>query len=345
MKAVYITEHGGIEKLICGTLPDPVPEGNEVLVRVRACGVNYIDIWVRRGLPFLRIPYPFILGQEVAGEVVALGPSATGVSVGSRVLLHPGLSCGGCELCLLGRDHHCSRYQLLGKNVPGGYAELLKIPGVNALPLPEDVSWEAAVGLPNSFCTAWNMLYDTANLQPGEWILIHAGGSGIGSAAIQLAKLVGANIITTAGSEEKLAKAEALGARYLINYRKEDFLHRVRRITNKRGVDVVIEHIGEDVWERSLLSLATGGRLVTCGATSGYLPKLNLRHVFFRSLRIFGATSASKSVLCKLIDLLKQGKIRPVVNRVLPLTAAPQAHQLLEERRVFGKLVLSPEES
>jgi NADPH:quinone reductase-like Zn-dependent oxidoreductase len=343
MKAVYITEHGGIEKLTYGELPDPAPAGNEVLVRVRACGVNYIDVWVRRGLPFLRIPYPFTLGQEVAGEVVALGPAAQGVSVGSRVLLHPGLSCGSCELCLAGRDHHCPRYQLLGKNVPGGYAELLKFPDTNVLGLPAAISWEAAVGLSNSFCTAWNVVFDTANLQPGEWILIHAGGSGIGSAAIQLARLVGANIITTASSDEKLAHAKALGAQYLINYKEHDFLHRVRRITNKRGVDVVIEHIGEDVWERSLLCLATGGRLVTCGATSGYLPKLNLRHVFFRNLRIFGATSASKGVLFKLIELLAQGKIRPVVNRVLPLMEARQAHQLLEERQVFGKLVLRPE--
>jgi NADPH:quinone reductase-like Zn-dependent oxidoreductase len=230
----------------------------------------------------------------------------------------------------------------LGKNIPGGYAEFLKIPDTNVLLLPNDIAGEAAVGLPNSFCTAWNMLYETANLQAGEWILIHAGGSGIGSAAIQLARLVGANIITTAGSAEKLAQAEALGAQYLINYREQDFLHRVRRITNKRGVDVVIEHIGEEVWERSLLCLATGGRIVTCGATSGYLPKLNLRHVFFRNLRIAGVTSASKSVLYKLVELLQQGRIQPVVSRVLPLSEARQAHQLLEERQVFGKLVLTP---
>jgi NADPH:quinone reductase-like Zn-dependent oxidoreductase len=200
MKVVYIIEHGGIEKLTYGELPDPVPAGNEMLVRVRACGVNYIDVWERRGLPFLRIPYPFTLGQEVAGEVVALCPAAQGVSVGSRVLLRPGLSCRSCDLYLAGRDHHCPRSQLLGKNVPGGYAELLKFPDTNVLGLPAAISWEAAVGLPNSFCTAWNVVFDTANLQPGEWILIHAGGSGIGSAAIQLARLVGANIITIPSS-------------------------------------------------------------------------------------------------------------------------------------------------
>jgi NADPH:quinone reductase-like Zn-dependent oxidoreductase len=342
MKAVYIIEHGGIDKLIHGELPEPVPEGNEVLVRVKACGVNHIDLWVRRGLPFLRIPYPFVLGQEVSGEVVALGPSAKGVSVGARVIIHPGLSCGRCEACAAGRDHLCEDYQLLGKNVPGGYADFIKIPDTNLLPLPASLPWEAAVGLPNSFCTAWNMIYDTARLQTGEWILIHAGGSGIGSAAIQLAKLVGANIITTASTDEKLTQAKALGAQHLINYKEHDFLNRVRRITNRRGVDVVIEHIGEDVWERSLLCLARGGRLVTCGATSGYLPKLNLRYVFFRNLQIMGVTSASKGVLCKVLTLLEQRQIHPMVNRVLPLSSAREAHRLLEERQVFGKLVLQP---
>jgi NADPH:quinone reductase-like Zn-dependent oxidoreductase len=342
MKAVYINEHGGIEKLIYGELPDPTPERNEVVVRVRACALNYIDLWVRRGLPFLRIPYPFTLGQEVVGEVVALGPSARPIALGSRVVIHPGVSCGHCELCLSGRDHHCPRYQLLGKNLPGGYAELVKIPDVNLVTLPEGIPWEAAACIPVSFSTAWNMLFDTAQLQPGEWVLVHAGGSGIGSAAIQLARLVGANIITTAGSDEKLERAKALGAEYLINYRQKDFLHEVRRVTKKRGVDVVIEHIGEEVWERSLLCLTTGGRLVTCGATSGYQAKTNLRHVFFRNLRIFGATAANKGVLFKVIRLLEEGKIRPVLDRILPLTGARQAHQLLEERHQFGKIVLLP---
>jgi len=343
MKAVYITEHGGIDKLIYGELPDPAPEGNEVLVRVRACGVNYIDIWVRQGLPFLRIQYPFTPGQEVAGEVVAVGPGVRSVAVGTRVVLHPGVSCGRCELCLSGRDHHCPRYQLLGKNLPGGYAEFVKIPDVNLVPLPEGIPYETAACIPTVFTTAWNMLFDTARLQPGEWVLIHAGGSGVGSAAIQLARLVGATVITTAGSDEKLEKAKALGAQYLINYKKQDFLHEVRRITGKRGVDVVFEHIGEEVWERSLLCLTTGGRLVTCGATSGYQAKTDLRHVFFRNLRIFGATCGSKASLFKIVRLVEEGKLQPVLDRVLPLKEAREAHRLLEERKQFGKLVLVPE--
>lgn len=343
MKAVYITEHGGIEKLMYGELPTPGLERNEVLIRVRACGVNHIDIWVRRGLPFLRIVYPFVLGQEIVGEVVALGPSARPIALGSRMVVHPGISCGHCAQCLSGRDHQCHQYQLLGKNLSGGNAEFVKVPDTNLVPLSDGTPWEAAVGIPNSFNTAWNMLFDTAQLQPGEWALIHAGGSGIGTAAIQLARLVGANIITTAGSDEKLAKAQALGAQYGINYRQKDFLREVRRITDKRGVDVVIEHIGAEVWERSLLCLATGGRLVTCGATSGYQAKTDLRHVFFRHLRILGATTASKGVLFKLMPLLEEGKIRPILDRVLPLREARQAHQVLEARQQFGKVVLVPE--
>ena len=343
MKAVYITEHGGIEKLLSGELPEPVPHGNEVLIRVRACGVNYVDLWVRRGLPFLRIKYPFVLGQEIAGEVVAAGDLTRDVSAGMRVVLNAGVSCGQCEPCLSGRDHHCSHYLLLGKNLSGGYAGFVKVPQVNLVPLPDGVAWEAAASIPVSFCTAWNMLFDTAQLQPGESVLIHAGGSGLGSAAIQLARLAGATVITTASSEQKLEKAAALGAQYLINYRQKDFLHEVRRITKKRGVDVVIEHIGEEVWERSLLCLTTGGRLVTCGATSGYQAKTDLRHVFFRHLRIMGATSASKAVLFKIMRLLEAGKIQPVLDRVLPLGDAREAHRVLEERQQFGKVVLAPE--
>jgi NADPH:quinone reductase-like Zn-dependent oxidoreductase len=340
MKAVYIREHGGIEKLIYGELPDPVPEGNEVLVRVRACGVNYVDLWVRRGLPFLRIKYPFILGQEVAGEVLKVGPAAQAVLLGNRVAIHPGVSCGHCGRCLSGLDHHCVEYKLLGKNLPGGYGELVAIPEVNLVPLPDEITWEAAACIPSVFTTAWNMVVEQARLQPGEWILIHAGGSGVGSAAIQLARLVGANIITTAGSQGKLDKAATLGAQYLINYNEADFLHEVRRITKKRGVDVVIEHIGEEVWERSLLCLATGGRLVTCGATSGYQVKTDLRHIFFRHLRIYGATSGNKGSLFKIIRLVQDGKLHPVKERVLPVKEAREAHRLLEERKQFGKLVL-----
>jgi NADPH:quinone reductase-like Zn-dependent oxidoreductase len=343
VRAVYITEHGDVERLTYGELPDPVPEANEAVVRVQACGLNHADLWVRRGLPFLRVPFPFVLGQDIAGEVVTVGATVGTLAPGTRVLINPGVSCGHCERCLSGWDNLCSHYQLIGEHLLGGYAEFVKVPAQNLVPIPDGLSFEAAACLPGVFGTAWNMVYEKAKLRPGEWVLVQAGGSGVGSAAIQLARLVGATIITTAGSEEKLAKAQTLGAHYGINYQRQDFLREVRRITGKRGVDVVIEHVGEAVWERSLLCLATGGRLVTCGATSGYLPKIDLRHVFFRHLQILGATGGSKSILFKVLPLVQAGQIQPVLDRVLPLQEAREAHRLLEARQQFGKLILMPD--
>jgi NADPH:quinone reductase-like Zn-dependent oxidoreductase len=343
MKAVYIAEHGGIEKLIYGELPAPMLKENEVLIRVRACGLNHADLWIRRGLPFLKVQFPHILGGDVSGEVVAAGSMADKTMVGMRVTVSPLITCGNCEQCFSGEDNLCPRLQVLGEELPGGNAELVNVPIQNVVPLPAEISWEAAACIPATFMTAWNRVFEQAKLKPGEWILIHGAGSGVGSAAIQLARLVGANILVTAGSDEKLQKAEALGARYLINYRKRDFLHEVRRITKRRGVDVVVEHIGVEVWERSLLSLAMGGRLVTCGATSGYQAKTDLRHVFFRNLQIFGTKGGPKASLFKIIRLVQEGKLQPVLDRVLPLQEAREAHRLMEERQQFGKLILVPE--
>jgi NADPH:quinone reductase-like Zn-dependent oxidoreductase len=343
MKAVYFTEHGGIDKLTYGELPNPAPEGTEVLVRVKACGVNHADRWVREGMRFFRLRFPFVPGLDVAGEVEALGSAIQSVAIGTRVAVNPGLSCGRCERCLSGQDNLCPAFELLGTTRPGGYAEFVKVPAQNLVHLPDDISWEGAACLPVVFVTAWNMLFEQARLQPGEWVLIHAAGSGVGSAAIQLARLMDANIVVTAGSDEKLRKAQALGAQYLINYTQKDFLREVRRITQRRGVDVVVEHIGGEVWERSLLCLATGGRLVTCGATSGHQGKTDLRHIFFRNLHILGAELGGKAVLFKIIRLVQEGKLHPVLDRVLPLKDARKAHELLEQRRLFGKVVLMPE--
>ena len=343
MKAVYFTEHGGIDKLTYGDLPDPTAAPGEVVVRVRACGVNHADRWIRAGLPMLRVPFPFIVGQDIAGEIAAAADGVEAPPVGARVLVNQGVSCGRCARCQAGRDHHCAQYRLIGKNLPGGYAELVRVPAQNLVPLPDEISFVSAACLPAVFVTTWNMLFDLAKLAAGEWVLVHAGGSGVGSAAIQLARLVGANVITTAGSDEKLEKAKTLGAHHGINYNTHDFLREVRRITKKRGVDVVIEHIGADVWERSLLCLAPGGRLVLCGASSGYLPQTDLRQLFFRNLRVLGATGGSRSILFRIVQLVHEGKVHPVLDRVLPLKDAREAHRLMEARQQFGKLVLVPD--
>ena len=343
MKAAYLTGHGGVEVVTYGDRPDPVAREGEVIVRVRACGLNHLDLWVRRGLPFLKVAFPFILGVDIAGEVAGVGPGTAAPPMGTRVAVNPGVGCSRCQRCLSGWDNLCASYRLLGEHLPGGYAELVAVPAQNLVPLSDATSWEIAACLPVTFTTAWNMIFDQAKLEPGEWILIHAGGSGVGTAAIQLARMVGATIITTAGSDEKVDKAKALGAHHGINYKTQDFLREVRRITDKRGVDVVFEHIGEDVWERSLLCLATGGRLVTCGATSGYQPKTNLRHIFFRNLQILGASTGSKALLFQIAQLVGEGKLAPVVDRALPLGEARKAQELLEQRQHFGKLVLIPE--
>jgi NADPH:quinone reductase-like Zn-dependent oxidoreductase len=301
-----------------------------------------MDLWVRQGLPFLKVPFPFILGMDIAGEVVAVGTQADLALLGARVVVNPGVSCGRCERCLSGWDNLCSQYQLIGEQVRGGYAHLVKVPAQNLVPLPPAIPFEVAACLPVVFSTAWNMVCEKARLQPGEWILIHAAGSGIGSAAIQLARLVGANIITTAGSDAKVAKALEQGAHYGINYQRKDFLREVRRITKKRGVDVAIEHVGGEVWERSLLCLVTGGRLVSCGATAGYQPRTDLRHIFFRNLKILGATMGSKARLFTIVRLVQEGKLQPVLDRTLPLEHVREAHQLMEQRQHFGKLVLIP---
>jgi NADPH:quinone reductase-like Zn-dependent oxidoreductase len=322
MKAIYFTEHGGVDQLRYGDVPDPELGEHELLIRVRACGVNHADVWVRQGLPFLRVQFPHILGGDIAGEVIAAGAPGQPFAIGTRVVLNYLVSCGRCSLCLAGQDNLCPGMRVLGEELPGGYAELVKVPLENVVPLPAVIDWAAAACVPAVFTTAWNMLFIQAKLQPGEWILIHAAGSGVGSAAIQLAK--------------------ALGAHHGINYRRQDFLREVRRLTQKRGVDVVIEHIGVEVWEHSLLCLATGGRLVTCGATTGYQAKTDLRHLFGRNLRIFGTKAGPKASLFRVVQLLQEGKLQPVLDRVLPLKEARQAHRLLEARQQFGKLVLVP---
>ena len=345
MRAVALRQHGGPEVLEVMDLPAPQPKAREVRVRVKAVALNHLDVWVRRGWPGLKLPMPHLLGSDVAGVVDAVGAEVSDVAVGAEVLVNPGLSCGACAKCLAGEDTLCRRYAILGENAPGGYAELLVVPRQNLLPKPKALSFAEAACLPLTFLTAWTMLVKRARLAPGETVLVHAAGSGVGSAAVQIAKLAGATVIATASSAAKLEKARQLGADHLIDYSTQDFLAEVKRLTDKRLVDVVFEHVGAATWEKSVACLPPGGRLMTCGATSGHEVKLDLRVLFFKSLTLLGSTMGSKAELFRVLELVEQGRLKPVLDRVLPLEAAADGHRLLEERKSFGNVVLSLEDT
>jgi NADPH:quinone reductase-like Zn-dependent oxidoreductase len=342
MKATIFKQHGGPEVLEYTDVPDPTIRANEVLVEVKACAMNHLDVFVRNGLPGIDIPLPHILGCDVAGVVREAGELVNWVKPGDEVMVQPGTSCGHCEACLSGQDNLCREYDMIGYRRNGGYAELVAVPGVNLIPKPAELSWEEAAALPLVTVTAWHMLVTRAGVQPGEDVLVHAAGSGVGSVAIQIAKLRGARVITTASSDEKLAKARELGADETINYTRDDWPKEVRRVTERRGVDVVVEHTGAATWPGSISSLKNNGRLVTCGATSGFDARTDLRQVFFRHLTLLGSFMGSKAELLEAMKFVVQGKIRAVVDRVFPLSEARQAHELMENRGQFGKIVLHP---
>ena len=340
MKAVIFSEHGRTDVLRYTDVPEPAIGARDVLVRVRACALNHLDIWVRGGMPGVKIPLPHIGGCDIAGEVAKIGADVTNVRVGDRVMLSPGVSCGQCAQCLAGNDSQCRQYSLLGYMYDGGYAEYVKAPAVNALPMPANLSFEEAAAVPLVFLTAWHMLITRAQLKPSEDVLILGAGSGVGSAAIQIAKVVGARVIATAGSEAKLAKAKELGADEVIQHSKQNIADEVKRITNRGGVDVVFEHVGQATWEQSVRSLAVGGRLVTCGATTGFEGKIDIRYLFTRNLSILGTYMGGKAELFDVLKLVARGELKPVVDIVLPLEQAGTAQERLENREPFGKVVL-----
>lgn len=342
MKAVVIERYGGPEVLQLTEVPEPVIAANEVLVRVKACALNHLDIWIRRGLPGIEFPMPHILGSDVSGVVEKVGSLVKNTRPGQEVLLSPGLSCMNCDSCVAGQDNLCLQYDILGYKSDGGYAEFVKCPSQNVIAKPEHISWEEAASIPLVFVTAWHMLVGRAGLRAGETVLVHAAGSGVGSAAVQIGKLLGARVLATASTAEKLQKAQDLGADELINYRERDFLDEVRRLTGKRGVDVVFEHTGEKTWEKSIRSLTRGGRLVTCGATSGPQGNLDIRYLFSRQITLYGSYMGAKRELLEVMKFVEDGKLKGVVDRVLPLERAVDAHRAIEERSQFGKVVLTP---
>src|SRR5919202_6084305 len=342
MKAVVFHEHGGPEVLRYEERPETRVRADEVLVEVRACALNHLDVWARGGLPGIEIPLPHILGNDVAGVMRDVGELVYWVKPGDEVVLQPGVSCGHCRACLGGADNMCAAYDIIGYRRDGGYAELVAAPGVNVVPKPKDLSWAEAAALPLVLVTAWHMLVTRARVEPGEDVLVHAAGSGVGSIGIQVARLRGARVIATAGSDEKLQKARELGASETGNYMNEDWPKEVRRLTNKRGVDVVFEHTGAETWPGSILSLAKNGRLVTCGATSGFDARTDIRQLFYRHLTFLGSFMGSKAELLDAMKFIERGAIRAVVDRTLPLAEARRAHELMEDRAQFGKFVLMP---
>ena len=335
-------DHGGPEVLREESLPDPVAGPGQVLVRVRAVALNHLDVWVRKGWSGLRLSWPHVPGSDVAGVVEEVSAGVTGIAAGEAVVVNPGLSCGRCRECLLGDDPACRAYRILGEHVSGGYAELVSVPAANVAPKPESLSFDEAAAVPLVFLTAWHAIAVRANVRPGETVLVHAAGSGVGSAALQVARLLGATVIATAGSDAKCEKALGLGAHHAVNYEAVDFVQEVKKLTARRGVDVVFEHVGKKTWEKSLLALASGGRLVTVGATTGHDPLTDLRHVFYRRLSILGSTMGPKGELFDVLRFVSEGKLRPVVDRVLPLSEAAAAQELLSSRAQFGKIVLNP---
>jgi len=341
MHAIVLNAHGGPEVLETAELPLPEPGPREVRVKIAAVALNHLDLWVRKGGPAFKLHFPHILGADIAGTVDAVGPGAT-AQLGTKVCVQPGLSCGLCAQCLGGHDNLCRYYKILGEHTNGGYCEAICVPEVNLAPYPERLGWAEAASSLLPFLTAWQMVVHKARVQPGDTVLVHGAGSGIGVAAIQIAKLYGARVIATASTDEKLARAKELGADVLVNYTTADFAAECRTITGKRGVDVVIEHVGGETFTGSLRAVRAGGRIVTCGATAGFHPQIDLRHIFFRQVEVLGSTMGSKADLLAVLAHVQAGRLRPVVHAVLPLARAAEAHQILEDRAAFGKVVLQP---
>ena len=339
MRAVRFHQHGDPSVLRYEDAPDPVPSPGRAIVRVRACALNHLDLWQRQGIPRVRIPLPHISGSDVSGEVVDAGGGS--VPAGQRVLLHPGLSCGSCRACRENRDSLCPSYDVLGLLSDGGYAELVSVPPDNLIPIPDHIRFVDAAAFPLTFLTAWHMLVTLARIREGDEVLVLAGGSGVGQAAIQIARMHGARVFATSGPS-KIERTRQLGAAAVFDHYSSDFGKECRALTNGRGVDIVIEHVGEATWERSVRALANGGRLVTCGATTGGAASIDLRHLFARQLSLHGSYMGARAELLAAVPHFFSGRLSPVIDEVMPLAEAERAQRRLENREQFGKIVLAP---
>jgi NADPH:quinone reductase-like Zn-dependent oxidoreductase len=342
VKAVVFDRYGGPDVLEYRDVPAPQAAATDVIVDVRACGINHLDLWVRRGLPGLELRFPHILGNDVVGVISAVGDQVREWEPGDAVLVLPTLSCGTCDACLRGDDHLCRSHDVLGRQRDGGYAEQVAVPAANCMAYPTNLAWPDAAAVPLVFLTAWHMLVTRAQLRAGEDVLVIGAGSGVGSAAIQIARLIGARVIATAGSAAKLERARALGAHDTIDHATEDLASAARSLTGRKGVDVVFEHVGGAVFERSVAALARNGRLVTCGATIGSKVTVDLNLLFGRHLSLLGSWLGRRGALVAALEHIRAGELHPVVDSVLPLAEARRAHERIEAREHFGKVVLVP---
>ncbi len=340
MKAARLHQFGGPEVLRYEDIPDAAPRKDQVLVRVQACAMNHLDLWVRKGLPGVNLPH--ILGSDIAGELVEAGEYVTGFRSGQRVLLAPMSFCNRCAACASGRQNECRQFTVLGNGVDGGNCELIAVPAVNVIPIPDHLGFNEAASVPLVFLTAWHMLIGRARLRPGQTVLILGASSGVGIAAIQIARLLHCRVITTAGDERKMQKGLDLGADYAINHYQQKISAEVRRITGGEGADIAFEHVGAATWEESMKSLKLGGTLVTCGATSGPEAKFDIRFLFARQLSFLGSYMGTLGELHEVLGHVFAGRLKPVVDRVFPLSDIRAAHEYMEKSQMFGKIVLNP---
>ncbi len=341
MKAIYYEKHGGPEVLQYGEVDEPEVLPGFVKIDVKAISLNHIDLFLRAGIPGIHIPLPHIPGCDAAGVIAEVGSGVSDLEVGQRVLMNPGISCGKCEFCIRGDATLCLKYGLIGETMTGVCSERIVIPSENAIPFPDHMSFEEAASVPLVFATAWRMLITRGRLRTGEDILILGATAGVGIACMQIAKMAGARVFAAASTQKKLDLCKELGADVLINYTEEDFSKRVRKETGKRGMDVVVDYVGKDTWVKSLKSLSRGGRLVTCGATTGHNPETDLRHIFFRQLEIIGSTMGSRNELLAPLKLIFDGKMKPVISEVFDLKDTAAAHIAMDERRALGKIVIT----
>ena len=340
MKALIFHEYGGLDHLAYADVREPVVGPHEALVQVKAVALNHLDLWVREGIPGLNLAMPHIGGSDIAGVVAAVGEEVDSAWVGRRVVINPALACGSCEFCLAGQQSLCVHFKILGEHTPGGMAEYTVAPAANLYPLPDDYPFVQAAAAPLVFQTAWRALIGRARLRAGESVLILGAGGGVATAAIQIARLAGAYVYAVTSSAEKERRARELGADETINYRETDFSKEIWRRTGRRGVDVVLENVGPATWKSSVRALAPGGRLVTYGATTGRMAETDLNLLFWKQASLIGSTMASYAEFAEVMRLVFAGRLRPVVDRVLPLAEGREAQRILEAGEQFGKIVL-----